>query len=363
MNRGLCEDYLEEVICFLKSEFRELNVVVMPDFFLDRLVSLNYNVQTFSKNLGQIARRKGGSINGIKQTELRGGNAVNTASALATLGVKVTPIVCTEKLGLQLVKHYLEPLKVNLSHIKIFKKPSITTALELKTESGKVNVMLRDLGTLADFGPQDLHESDFEAIEKADYVCVFNWAGTRRFGTHLARIVFKRVKTRGNGKTYYDTADPTPNMAKIPGLVKNVLQSKYVDVLSVNENEAVCYASQLNHKKKIVNKLKLDKLAMESAKILASHLSARIDLHTTNFAVTFTKKSITTIPAFKVPVLRATGAGDAWNAGNILGDAFGLSDSGRLALANSIAAYYISNSEGMHPTRKQLIKFCEKLKK
>ncbi|NWF86370.1 carbohydrate kinase family protein [Candidatus Bathyarchaeota archaeon] len=357
------EDYLEEVIDFLKSEFRELNVVVMPDFFLDRLISLKYNVQTFSKNLRQIAERKGGSIDGIEQTELRGGNAVNTASALATLGVKVTPIICTDKLGLELIKYYFEPLKVNLSHIKIFEKPSITTALELETESGKVNVMLRDVGALADFGPKNLDESDFEVVEKADYVCVFNWAGTRRFGTQLAKTVFRHVKTKGEGKTYYDTADPAPNIAKTPELVK-VLQGKYVDILSVNENEAVCYASQLNHKTaKFVNKLKLDKLAMESAKILASHLPARIDLHTTSFAATFTKKDITTVSAFKVPALRATGAGDAWNAGNILGDAFGLSDGGRLALANLIAAYYISNSDGMHPTRKQLIKFCAKLKK
>jgi sugar/nucleoside kinase (ribokinase family) len=99
---------------------------------------------------------------------------------------------------------------------------------------------------------------------------------------------------------------------------------------------------------------------MESARILASHLSARIDLHTTSFSATFTKKDEIIVSAFKVPALRATGAGDAWNAGNIIGDACGLSDGGRLALANAVAAYYISSPDGTHPTRKQLIKFCEK---
>ena len=355
-------NFLEEILKFLKSEIGEVNVVVMPDFFLDRLINLNYDVNEFSEILGNIAKRKGGSMDEIEQTELRGGNAINTASALAALGIKVTPIACTNKFGLQLIKFYLKPFRVNLSHIKILEKLSITTAMELKTENGKVNIMLRDVGALANFGPQHLSNDDFETIKNADYVCVFNWAGTRQFGTELAKTVFRHVKTKGKGKTYYDTADPIPNKEKIPQLVKNVLQGKHVDILSVNENEAVCYASQLSSEiEELRKRLRFEELAKESARILASHLSARVDLHTTSFSATFTKKGETVVPAFKVPVLRATGAGDAWNAGNILGDAYRLSDGGRLALANAVAAYYISDPSGVHPTRKQLIKFCEKL--
>jgi len=363
VNRSLLSNLLEE-IKFLKSEIGELNVVAMPDFFLDRLISLNYDVKDFSEILGNVAKRKGGSIDGIEQTELRGGNAINTASALAALGIKVTPIVCTSKLGLQLIKFYLKPWLVNFSHIKIFDKLSITTAMEFTTENGKVNIMLRDVGALANFGPHNLNNDDFEAIKNADYVCVFNWAGTRQFGTELAKTVFRHVKTKGKGKTYYDTADPIPNKEKIPKLVKSVLQSKHVDILSVNENEAICYASQLSSEiEELRKRLRFEELAKESARILASHLSARVDLHTTSFSASFTKKGEAVVPAFKVPVLRATGAGDAWNAGNILGDAYGLSDDGRLALASAVAAYYVSNLNGVHPTRKQLIKFCEKLKR
>ena len=361
MKQNLRNEFLEEVIGFLRGEIKEFSVVVMPDFFLDRLINVDYDVQTFLENIEQVTKRKGGSIDEINQIELRGGNAVNTASALATLNAKVTPIVCTDKLGFELIKHHLKLLKVNFSYIKTLEKLSMTTAIELRTKTGKVNVMLRDLGTLADFGPQNLDENDFETIEKADYVCVFNWAGTRRFGTQLAKTVFKHAKERGKGKTYYDTADPTPNIAKIPELTKSILQSKCVHILSVNENEAACYASQLSNKiAKFGKKLPFDKLAMKSARILASHLSARIDLHTTSFSATFTKKDETIVSAFKIPVLRATGAGDAWNAGNIIADAHRLSDGGRLTLANAVAAYYISSPDGTHPTRKQLIKFCEK---
>ena len=363
MNRDLLGSFLEEILTFLKSDIGEVNVVVMPDFFLDRLINLDYDVKGFSKILRNLAKRKGGSIDKVEQTELRGGNAINTASALAALEAKVTPIVCTSKFGLQLVKYYLKPFAIDFSHIKIFEKLSITTAIELATEDGKANVMLRDVGALANFGPHNLNNDDFEAIKNADYVCVFNWAGTSQFGTELAKRVFDHVKTSGKGKTYYDTADPMPNKRNIPELVKSVLQGKYVDILSVNENEAICYASQLSKEiEKPRKRLRFEERAKESARILASHLSARVDLHTTSFSATFTKKGEAVVPAFKVPVLRATGAGDAWNAGNILGDAFGLSDGSRLALANAVAAYYVFNSNGAHPTRKQLIKFCAKVK-
>lgn len=354
-------DFLKETQEFFKGKAEDLKVVVIPDFFLDRLVSLNCDERSFFGKLESIAKKKGGSIDEIEQTDLRGGNAVNTMSALLMLGARVTPIICTSKLGTQLVKHFFRQHKLDLSHVKTFNDASMTTALEFPVKNGRINVMLRDLGALQNFGPADLDEEDFAAIEDADYTCVFNWAGTRRFGTQLAKTVFHRAKTRGRGKTYCDTADPTPNAGKIPELVKTVLQSKYVDILSVNENEAICYASQLGDQvRKTGKSLMLEEQARMSAKILASHLSLRVDLHTTRFAATYTKNTETIVPAFEVPVLRATGSGDAWNAGNIVGDANCLPDGYRLTLANAVAAYYISHPDGSHPTRKQLIDFCRK---
>jgi sugar/nucleoside kinase (ribokinase family) len=359
----LLNDYLEELFSFLKSDFRDFNIVLMPDFFLDRLISLKWNLRSLADNLAEVARRKGGSIDGVEQAEIRGGNAVNTASALATLNVNVTPIVSTNDLGLRLIRFYLKSGKVDLSHVKVFDEASITTAIEFGSRNGRVNVMLRDVGALADFGPDCLMSSDYEAIENADYVCVFNWAGTRRFGTNLARTVFRHTKLKGKGKTYYDTADPTPNKEKIKELTKSVLQSSYVDLFSVNENEAICYAGELNQEvREPARTFEFEESAKEAARVLASHVSARVDLHTTRFSATFTKKNETVVSAFRVPVLRVTGAGDAWNAGNILGDANRLSDGCRLALANAVAAFYISNPAGKHPTRKQLLEFLEKMK-
>ena len=360
---ALLDVYLEEVQSFLKGKFEEATVVIMPDFFLDRFVSLKCDAKSFSEMVANVVERKGGSIDGIAQTEFRGGNAVNTASALANLGIKVIPIICTDKLGLRLIRFYVKNPRISFSHIKVFDKLSITTALEFETKRGRVNVMLRNLGSLADFGPKDLSGEDFEAMENADYVCIFNWAGTRNFGTALAETVFRHVKTRGRGKTYLDTADPTPNKEQVQDLMKKVMQTSLVDILSLNENEAIFYASCLSDKiKGLKGRLNFEDLAKESARVLASHLHARIDLHTTSFSATFTKEGEAIVPAFQVPVLRATGAGDAWNAGNILGNIYGMPNEGRLTLANAVAAYYISNLEGKHPTRKELIRFCNKLK-
>jgi len=352
-----------ELLEYLKQiKPREFKVVVMPDFFMDRLITYNGAVKEFAKAVAEAAKRKGGSIHGIRQMELRGGNAVNTAAALAKLGAKVCPIISTSQLGRHFLKFYLESLGVDLSHVKTQGNIALTTAFELLHEGERVNVMMSTLGSLPDFGLESLTRKDFDALQQADYVCIFHWACTRHFGTELAEEVFRYVKEKGKGKTYYDTSDPTPNLEAIPNLMKRVLLGRHIDVLSVNENEAFWYASQLSEDiKPLRQKLETSELAIECARILAKHLSARIDLHTTTFAGSFSQKGEIVVPAFKVSVLRSTGAGDAWNAGNIFGDALAFPDAYRLTLANAVAAHYISNPNAEHPTLPQLEELCSKL--
>ncbi len=353
-----------ELLNFLSEELKTVSVVVLPDFFMDRIINLNFDVHQFALALNDVVERKGGSLDQISQTDQRGGNALNVASALLALGVKVTPIVCTSKLGLEQIRFHLKEFDVDISHIKTFPHASITTALEFQTPSEKTNVMLRDLGYLADFGPENLTSEDYQLIEDADYVCLFNWAGTLRHGTQLAEAVFERAKTKGKCKTYLDTADPLPNEEQIPNLVEKVLKNGHVDILSVNENEAVTFASLLSSEvPKQRNRIDFSELALLSAQILAKKLHARIDLHTTKFSVTVTGEGAVFVPAFKIKPLRVTGAGDAWDAGNIVGDANGLSAECRLTLANAVSACYLSDPEAMHPTRKKLIKFLRKAEK
>jgi sugar/nucleoside kinase (ribokinase family) len=341
-----------------KQQLKACNVVVLPDFFLDRIINLEWDASEFSRLIADVTKRKGGSIDGISQTDLRGGNAINVGSALASLGAEVTPIVSTSQFGLQQIKYHFRNIPIDTSHIKTNGKASITTAMEFNYQSEKTNVMIRDLGALADFGPANLDEDDYSLIDSSDYVCLFDWAGTLKFGTALAQTIFDRVKQKGKGKTYYDTADPKPNSTGISDLIEKVLKTDKVDILSLNENEAITYASLLdeglNEKR---TSLGFAELAMEGARVLAKLLTARIDLHTTAFSATFKGKKEVVVPAFKVKVFRATGAGDAWDAGNILGDHNGLSDEGRLMLANAVAACYLSDPDGLHPTKEKLFSF------
>ena len=351
---------VDELLNFLSKPSKEVNVVVMPDFFMDRIINLDKNEEQFCSEIVDSVDRKGGSIDQIPQTDQRGGNAVNVASALLALGAKVTPIVCTSQLGLEQIRFHLQQYNVDTTHIKTFPKASVTTALEFKTSRGKANVMLRDLGSLSDFSPADLTKDDYTLIEDADYVCLFNWAGTQRHGTRLAETVFKRAKAKGKCKTYLDTADPLPNEDEIPRLMDKVLETDLVDVLSLNENEAVTFASLLSGEiSKQRRKIEFNELALLSAQVLAKHLKARIDLHTTTFAVTVRAEGAAFVPAFKVKALRATGAGDAWDAGNLIGDANGLSDQCRLTLANAVSACYLSDADGAHPTRAKLVEFLK----
>ena len=180
----------------------------------------------------------------------------------------------------------------------------------------------------------------------------------------MAEVVFQRAKTKGKCKTYLDTADPLPNEEQISYLVEKVLKSSHVDVLSVNENEAVTFASLLSSEvPKQRKRIEFSELALLSAQVLAKRLHARIDLHTTKFSATVTGEGAVFVPAFKIKPLRATGAGDAWDAGNIVGDASGLSAECRLTLANAVSACYLSDPEGIHPSRKKLTKFLRKAEK
>ena len=343
-----------------RTKPRELKVVVMPDFFIDRFVTYHGDSKQFSAAVVKVAERRGGNIHGIKQMELRGGNAANAAAALASLGASVYPVITTNAFGLHLLKFYLKPLGVDLSYIKSEGEVGLTTAVEIADGEERVNIMMGDLGSLPTFGPEDLAEKDFRLLQQTDYVGVFNWAATHKWGTELAETVFRYAKEEGKGKTYFDSGDPTPNKKNIPKLLKNVLKTRLLDVLSVNENEAFQYASHFDKRVgQLRRKLDHDEVAKECARILSRNLTARVDLHTTAFSGSFTSQNEVIVPSFSVKSLRSTGAGDSWNAGNIYGDALKLPDSCRLMLANAVAAYYVSSPEAEHPSLPRLIEFCQ----
>jgi sugar/nucleoside kinase (ribokinase family) len=84
-----------------------------------------------------------------------------------------------------------------------------------------------------------------------------------------------------------------------------------------------------------------------------------VDLHTARFAASFTPDGEAVVPTFQVEPLRVTGAGDSWNAGNIVGHLAKLAPAERLTLANAVAGLYISGKEALAPTLGDVVRFLE----
>ncbi|MFO7966671.1 MAG: carbohydrate kinase family protein [Archaeoglobaceae archaeon] len=323
----------------------DLKIVVMPHFCVDCSVKYEGGHTSFVEKLEVIRKQEGGNII-VDQSMFLGGKAANCASALASLGLNTHLIARTSELGYKLLKYFTGG-KVDISHVIKDGKLAITTAIELPGS----NIMLSDPGSLSNFGPDHLSARDEELVQEADFVCISDW-GLNCRGTELAKHVFEKVKEgKGKkGKTYFDPGDPSPKARveqEISALVE-LLMNGLVDIFGVNEDELLRYG-QTNEPHRAVDFLSK---------------MTRVDFHTKDHVASFQRDGETgKVPTFNVEPLRLTGAGDAWNAGNILGDAMGLSSELRLVLANAVAAYYISNPHGVHPGIEELIEFLEKIEK
>ncbi|MCS7385230.1 MAG: carbohydrate kinase family protein [archaeon GB-1867-005] len=334
-------------IAKVKAKF---TVTAMPDFFIDHFIIFPSSIEELVMEIKEAAKRHGGNIFKGHQYLLRGGCAANFASALAKLGVKVKLIAETNIIGRHILEVFAE--NVDLNHLKIGDEYSITAALEVKVHDKNVNIMISYPGPASNFGPEKLNESDYETIMKSDFIAIFSWNMNKR-ANNLIKEVFSRAKNSGKSKTYLDLGDPTSKKDELKKLIREVLVKDLVDALSVNENELIQLASAINvniggdHQGRLIGTLKA----------VSMKLNLRIDLHTACFAATAYEGEIKVVPTFAVKVLRVTGAGDAWNAGNIFGWGINLTDVERLMVANAVAAYYISNEHAEHPSLSDLARF------
>lgn len=362
MGEELLEREIESLCKRLSSIKQPIKVVVMPDFFFDHLVFYDGPFKALQQRISEVAEQGGGNIPFTTQSVLRGGNAVNCVSALVSLGADVSFIGRTSDLGLYLLKYYFPHENVDLSGVKTDGQLALTVALEAKVGGRKSNVMLNYPASVSDFGPDSLTKEDWERILRADIVCVFNWLQNKK-GTKLAEAVFRKAKAEGGGKTYFDTCDPSSRQKEIGDVLNGVLRKPFVDIFGVNESEACWFAGYLN---KSFNKRRktenLNKLALEAAALLHEKLRFRIDLHTIDYSCSFSQETKFFAPCFNVKVRRVTGAGDAWNAGNIFGEVVGLPHVERLLLANAAAGFYIQDEGGKHATKEELASFMQNTK-
>ncbi|MDG7007933.1 MAG: carbohydrate kinase family protein [Nitrososphaerota archaeon] len=313
---------------------RKFDVAVMHDFYIDRLLYAGA-IGGFADSLTAKAAEGGGGIHGARQEDVRGGNAVNLACALARLGLRTLLITHSDPAHEVILREAFEGLDAEL---RVKPRPTaLTVALE-----GDVNVMLGDGKGASDFGPGLLDRSDWRALEDSRVVCSVNWAINRR-GTELLLALRKRL---GPSKPiFFDPADFRDRGKDFDDLLEVLLAKRPVDWVSMNEQEAAAAASALEIAGGDLG---------EMCRALAKRLGVVFDLHAdkASYSSEGTRVSMARVSA--VRPLRLTGAGDVWDAAAIYGRLRKMGEPDRLKFANAAARLYLKNRVAEPPTLAQV---------
>ena len=315
---------------------RKLDVAVMHDFYVDRLVH-GESIDGVRRMLAEKASAGGGGIHGVAQDEIRGGNAVNLAIATARLGLKTLLITHSDKNHEPMLREAFHGLRAEL-HIKPA-PPALTVAFE-----GEVNVMLGHERGASDFGPSRLEERDWEALEDSRLVCSMNWAANRK-GTAL--LVALRRRLGRDKPIYLDPADFRDNIPGFKDLMRRIADRHLVDWLSMNELESLTAAESLG--------LGKGSLA-EVCRGIAAKLGVVFDLHAVSKSLTSEGTRVAEANVGRVRARRFTGAGDVWDAAAIFGRLKGMEEPERLRLANRAAKLYLEGRDLLPPTLRQIRK-------
>ncbi len=352
---GLCElviltapTTLLEVLCNPPVVQRP---VIMPDFFVDHFV-IGESLDAFIEGLRRLAQQGGGNLIGTRHMLRRGGNSVNTASALLRLGADPVLIVKTSAQGLSLLRALVDP-NLDLSHVKATGALSSTVSIELNYEDRRVNLMVSDSGSARDFSIRDLTDYDVGAIREAGLVALL-CLNHNADPAQLANDLFSLVRSESQAMTFMDIGDPSGRPDILHPLLRNVLAEGLVDILSINENEIVWLARAMGRD---LSWQSDDATLRMTGDDISEELGVRIDLHTRGFVSTHWNGEAVQVDTFPVEPQVTCGAGDAWNAGDIYGYLLRLEVSDRLMLANAVAALYVSSSDATHPTREEIIEF------
>ncbi len=327
-------------------------VTVLPDYFVDRFM----RIEDFDKLARDIKLKGdeggGGSIRGVRQSEVKGGNAVNLAYALGSLGAKSNLIAIANSLPAEMLRSTFRKLpNVNLEIID--GDPGFTVAFEFKRNQRIVNVMVSDAGDLKNFDQKQLKEKHWEDISKSRLVCLVNWSAIRN-ATDLTESVFTFAKEKGV-ETFFDPADVSEKADDLPDLKKRVLDRGLIKYFSMNDNEARIMSMVLaGHK--LSQDFSVDDL-QKTIRVIADLTGERVDIHTHRFSMSCQHKDTTVVQCHKLDQKTITGAGDVWDAADLIGYRTGLDDEERLALANAAAGLYVSREEAIPPTGPEVVEF------
>jgi len=323
-------------------------VAAMPDFFVDHFVYFGGDASRFMGEFRGVVSRGGGDMPHTLQEIHKGGNAANMSYAVSRLGGRAVLLARTSGLGLALLRYFFRGLDVDLSRVRGDGRLAVSTQLELRGGGGVVNVMIGDWGSVSDFGPELLTDEDYKVMMGCSHVCVVNWSENLR-GTELAEAVFSRLEG-GGVRRFFDPGDPSTKPEEVKALFRRVLSRGLVDHLSLNENEARWIAGEAG----IPLREGLEGLKPGLRGLWEAVGGGIVDLHTSDYSATVVDGEVYLYPTFTVEPLRATGAGDTWNAASIWGGHMGLTPLERLIFANAAAGLYISRREAEPPSLEEV---------
>ena len=317
----------------LQTIFNGIKSTTLADVFIDRIVKVPDldKLVTDAKAKSAVG---GGSIRGIKQTEIVGGNATNIAYALVKVGSETELFAIGDEFTRRLLDlrfQEFDNIKINM----LKGKPGFTIALETGHNNDS-NIMISDVGGIEKFNGIDITTNYLKIIEESDIVIISNWASNLD-GNQLVNEIFSTAK---DSIKLLDFADLSTSTSRLQGLIDNMKNNKIIDMISLNENECQILGKFLGLKnisaEYTINEIKT------MASDISSILGTIIDIHTPIGSCSASDGDVQFVKSFPVKPMILTGAGDVWNAINILGLKKELSTINRLNLANAAAASYIS---------------------
>jgi len=330
------------------------SIVVMHDFFVDRIIRLESKENLFGA-LSEKAKVGGGSIRGIPTADVKGGNAVNIAYSLAKLGAKVSLFTVADEMGSIMIRQSFSQFGDKVRLRIASGRAGLTTCFEFPHEDTRVNVMVSDIGDNESFGPERISsEADRTILKNADGVMVVNWA-TNVNGTELAEFSFK------NSPSAFRFLDPADIETRKHDFRDSLAKlSDKIDCLSINENECNSLADALGFGRVLGSLYSVEEVKQASKRISES-VGISTDLHTKIGSAWSNGKESAFAHAIKVDAKRLTGAGDTWDAADIIGYLAGLHPQERLLFANCCASLYIRDPNGEPPSMNKAFELIERV--
>lgn len=322
----------------------------MSDYIIDHIIKLKSRQELFDL-IDKKLQFGAGAVRGISIHEQAGGKAVNVAYCLAKLGLNVTLFCIADKMGLGMLKQRFSSFRDGINLHTKNGKQGYNTAFEFLDEVSKVN--LSDIKDNNKFGPETLSsKDDVRALQGAAAVAVVDWS-SNSLGTALAEYVFAKS---ARALHFIDPGDMQERKKDIPSLLKVIRDSNAI--LSVNENEynsileTIDYNSNSNSFSKITDN---GKKIQENLKEFALQTGNNINLHAKKYTAWSDGSDAAFCPTKRDQIRNLIGAGDSWDAANIVGYLAGLEAKDRLVFSNMYCWLYMSNTNSEPATMNEII--------